>query len=146
MLLGCASAAVGLAQSGRSTQTQKDQVVAAERGFAGAMAKRDHNAFTTFLSSEATFISDAAATQVLRGKAAVAKGWRGLFNDEKAPFSWEPEVVEVLESGSLALSTGPVKNPEGEIISRFTSIWRKESDGQWRVIFDRGCAQCRCAP
>jgi len=48
----------------------------------------------------------------------------------------------VLDSGTLALSTGPVKDPKGEIVARFNSIWRLES-GQWRVIFDKGCPVCK---
>jgi ketosteroid isomerase-like protein len=36
-----------------------------------------------------------------------------------------------------------VKSPTGEVIGRFTSIWRLESDGKWRVIFDRGCPVCK---
>lgn len=54
-----------------------------------------------------------------------------------APFSWEPDQVEVIQSGTLAFSTGPVRNAEGVIVSRFNSVWRLE-DGAWRVLFDKG--------
>jgi len=26
------------------------------------------------------------------------------------------------------------------------NIWRHESDGEWKLIFDRGCPVCDCAP
>jgi ketosteroid isomerase-like protein len=59
-----------------------------------------------------------------------------------APFSWEPEHVEVLASGTLALSSGPVFGRDGTRIGTFNSVWRLEADGRWRVVFDKGCPPC----
>jgi ketosteroid isomerase-like protein len=72
----------------------------------------------------------------------VAAGWKSLFEGAKAPFSWEPERVEVLDSGTLAFSTGPVRDPEGRQIGTFNSIWRREADGHWKIVFDKGCPPC----
>ena len=72
------------------------------------------------------------------GKRKVVEGWAGFFDGPQAPFSWEPDQVEVLESGTLALSTGPVRDPTGKIVARFNSIWRLEPSGRWRVVFDKG--------
>jgi ketosteroid isomerase-like protein len=83
---------------------------------------------------------------VLRGRQAVLSRWRSFFVDAAAPFSWSPEVVEVLESGTPALSTGPVRDPAGRQIGTFNSVWRRDADGKWRVIFDKGCPVCDCAP
>jgi len=105
------------------------------------MARRDHAAFVTFLSEEAVFFTN-RDDQPLRGRKAVADRWKRFFEGPDAPFSWEPTTVEVLDSGTLALSTGPVKDPKGEIVARFNSIWRLES-GQWRVVFDKGCPVCK---
>lgn len=124
-----ASAAPAAAQ-----QTAQEQVFATERAFAATMAARDLQAFSTFIAEEAIFFSG----DMLRGKEAVVAGWAPLYKDAAAPFSWEPDQVEVLESGTLALSTGIVRNPAGESVSRFDSIWRLEADGVWRIIFDKG--------
>lgn len=115
------------------------QVMDAERAFAASMELRDHEAFSLYLSDEAVFF---ASEGVLRGKAAVADGWRRYFETQSAPFSWEPDVVEVLDSGTLALSSGPVRDPEGRVIARFNSIWRREGPGVWRVVFDKGSPVC----
>jgi ketosteroid isomerase-like protein len=101
------------------------------------MAGRDHDAFTSFLSEEAIFFAGQAA---IRGREAVAEAWKPFFDGPQAPFSWEPDIVEVLDSGTLALSSGPVKDPEGNITGTFNSIWRREPDGTWRVVFDKGCS------
>jgi ketosteroid isomerase-like protein len=50
--------------------------------------------------------------------------------------------VQVLESGTLALSTGPVRDPKGKLVGRFSSIWRREAPGVWRIIFDHGSDVC----
>jgi ketosteroid isomerase-like protein len=111
------------------------QVFAAESSFAASMARRDVKAFGALVSPEAVFFSDTAP---LRGKEAVLAAWRKFFVEPKAPFSWRPETVEVLSSGTLALTSGPVHDPAGKLIGTFTSIWRREADGRWRVIFDKG--------
>ena len=115
----------------------EQQVRQAERGFAQTMADRDHKAFRSFLSEEAIFFGPRGA---IRGAEAVAKAWKPLYEGPQAPFSWEPEIVEVLDSGTLAHSSGPVKTPDGKVTGSFNSIWRLESDGTWRVVFDKGCS------
>lgn len=117
----------------------KEVVMDAERSFADAFAKRDVAAFASHLSAEAVFFSSPDGTRVLRGKNAIADGWKRMIESPKPPFSWAPETAEVLDSGTLAMTTGPVRDESGKVTSRFTSVWRLEPDGRWRVIFDRGC-------
>jgi ketosteroid isomerase-like protein len=117
------------------------QVRDAENGFAATMAARDLKAFESFLADEAVFFGQEA----LRGKAAVVAGWKSFYEKPQAPFSWRSESVEVLDSGRLAHSSGPVLNPKGERVGTFNSIWRREGDGRWKVVFDKGCDVCNCA-
>jgi len=107
-----------------------------ERAFAQTMADRDHAAFTRFLATEAVFF---AGPRALRGRDAVASAWKPFYDGPVAPFSWAPETVAVLDSGRLALSSGPVHDPAGRRIATFTSIWRQEAPGVWRIVFDKGC-------
>ncbi|MDB5967900.1 MAG: hypothetical protein JWQ90_350 [Hydrocarboniphaga sp.] len=116
------------------------EVFASERAFAKTMADRDHAAFTVFLADDAVFFS---GDEVLRGKAAVAAAWKPLYTKPNAPFSWEPKRVEVLDSGDLALSTGPVIGADGKTVATFNSIWRREAPGRWRVVFDKGSDVCQ---
>lgn len=110
-------------------------VEAREIAFAKTMADRDFDAFKAFISNEAIFFN---GNEPLRGKSTVIAGWAPFFEGENAPFSWQPDTVEALDSGQLALSSGPVYSTTGEVVGRFNSIWRKEADGQWRVVFDKG--------
>jgi ketosteroid isomerase-like protein len=119
----------------------KQQVADTERAFARTMADRNHAAFVTFLSDEAIFFT---STKPLRGRQEVADFWKRFYEKPDAPFSWTPETVEVLDSGTLALSTGPVFDPAGKNVATFTSIWRLEAPGVWRIIFDKGNDVCDC--
>jgi ketosteroid isomerase-like protein len=114
------------------------QVREAEIAFAKTMADRDVRAFETFLADDAVFFGQTA----LRGKAAVVNAWKGFFDGAEAPFSWRPEIVEVLETGELALSSGPVFDPQGKQTATFNSIWRRAADGRWKVVFDKGTCVC----
>jgi len=118
-----------------------DQVRAAETAFAKTMADRDHAAFMSHLADEAVFFG---SRSVARGKEAVAAQWKPLFEGKEPPFSWGPKEVEVLDSGTLGISSGPVFGPDGKQSSTYNSIWRLESDGRWRIIFDKGCPPCDC--
>jgi ketosteroid isomerase-like protein len=115
------------------------QVRAAETAFAQSMADRDLAAFEAHVAGEAVFFGGKGP---LRGKDAVVAAWKRFFEGPDAPFSWEPETVEVLDSGTLALSSGHVRDPQGKPIGVFNSVWRLESDGKWRVIFDKGGDYC----
>jgi len=84
----------------------REQVFAAERAFAAAMADRSLSAFAAHVADEAIFFTGAVP---LRGKYEVVSGWARFFETAAAPFSWEPDQVEVLQSGNLALSTGLVR-------------------------------------
>lgn len=130
----------GSARAGTATLDDlASQVRAAETAFAATMAARDHDAFGAFLAEETIFFSNSGP---LRGAAAVKDAWRRFFSAPAAPFSWRPETVEVLDSGTLALTAGPVFDPQGKHVADFQTIWRLEPDGKWRVVFDRGNDVC----
>lgn len=118
-----------------TSMSVREQVLTAERAFAASMARRDLAAFAAFIDEEAIFFSDA---EPLRGKSRIVEWWSRYFESKAAPFSWEPDEVEVLPSGALAFSSGPVRAPGGEVVARFNSIWRLQSPGVWKVVFDKG--------
>ncbi len=117
------------------------QVTDTERAFAKTMADRDQAAFAAFLAPDTIFF---AGPKALRGKQAVVDAWKRFYDGPAAPFSWKPETVEVLDSGTLALSSGPVFDPSGKHVATFTSIWRMETPGVWRIVFDKGNEVCDC--
>jgi ketosteroid isomerase-like protein len=106
------------------------------------MADRDFAAFSEFIAPDAVFFS---GPEPRRGKQQVVDFWKRFYDKPEAPFSWRPEQVEVLDSGTLALSSGPVFNPSGKQFATFQSIWRLDAPGRWRIVFDKGNPECDCA-
>ena len=116
LLAACLMLAAAAGNAGDSNQDLRKQVMAAERAFVATMKARDFEAFTRFVADEAIFFSPQGN---LRGKQAIVKGWRPYYDKPQAPFSWEPEEVEVVESGTLAYSGGPIYDPTGRKIGLF---------------------------
>lgn len=135
-LAGCATQPAATATS---NEVLREQVRRTEIAFAKTMADRDLAGFSSFLAEETVFFSPKAT----HGRKAVTEGWARFYQGPKAPFSWAPAEVEVLASGNLAISSGPVFDPDGKPFAQFMSIWRQESPGVWKIIFDKGC---NCPP
>ena len=140
VLLALASLSLAYAQQRPSTAA--DEVRAAETAFAKSMADRNLAAFTALLADEAVFWGGKG---VNRGKAAVVADWKRFFDGAAAPFSWTPADVEVLPSGNLGFTSGPVFDPKGNRIGTFNSVWQRQPDGSWKIVFDKGCPPCECA-
>ncbi len=137
---GCATAPTP-ATFAMSNAELARQVADTERAFAKSMADRDLAAFASFIASDAVFFTGPTP---LRGREAVVDRWKRFYEKPQAPFSWAPDKVEVLDSGTLALSSGPVYDPSGKNFATFTSIWRLEAPGVWRIVFDKGSENCDC--
>ena len=140
LIVALVSCGVASATAADSLEALAAKVRARETAFAKSMADRDHAAFASFVAEEALFVG----RELLRGRKAVAEGWKPFFEGPKAPFSWQPDRVEVVQSGTLAFSTGPVFDPEGKRTGTYNSTWRLEPDGEWRIVLDNGCPPCSC--
>lgn len=111
----------------------------AERAFAARA--RDvgvRDAFLQFLTADAVmFLPDPVVAH------------EGLVNRPSVPFAdesltWEPRLGDVAASGELGWLTGPSLFAAGKGSDRaprhstYLSLWKRQSDGTWRVIVDVG--------
>ena len=110
------------------------EVKAAENAFAKSMADRRFDHFSDFVAEDAVF----NGREVQIGRAAVLKTWKAYFDAAKPPFSWAPDAVAPTADLHHAISTGLVHDAAGKLIGRFTTIWRKDTDGHWRAVADQG--------
>jgi ketosteroid isomerase-like protein len=118
-----------------------DDVRCREIGFSKAAESRDAESFSSFIDDDARFVSNS----VTSGPKAITEAWAGFFADDGPLIKWRPQFVEVLKDGKLALTRGPyrmiAKDPEGNTVEgwgTFNSIWRRQDDGEWKVVFDAG--------
>ena len=42
-------------------------------------------------------------------------------------------------------SPAGVYDPQGKLFACFSSIWRQEAPGQWKIVFDRGTGPQECS-
>jgi ketosteroid isomerase-like protein len=63
----------------------------------------------------------------------------------KAPpigFKWAPAFGDIAQAGDLGWDTGPVvfdtADPNKKRHGMFFSVWKKQSNGEWRVVLDMG--------
>jgi ketosteroid isomerase-like protein len=110
-----------------------ESVRQSEIAFAKAFADRDRDRFFKFVLDDATFLGPFAA---LEGKEKIAGRWSRFFESKEAPFSWTPERVETNAAGTIGLSTGPVFDAKGAQSGNYSSIWLKQADGSWKILFD----------
>lgn len=133
-------AALIFAVSGALADVSMD-VRCQEIAFSRSVENKDIESFKSFLDSDARFVG----RSVDKGPDEIATAWAVFFSDDGPAIKWRPQFVEVLEDGSLALTRGPYRmidqdedgNPT-EYWGTFNSIWRKNANGEWRVVFDAG--------
>jgi ketosteroid isomerase-like protein len=114
-----------------------------EIAFSQSAEQKDIGSFRSFLDSDARFVGGV----VTRGPDDIVAAWQPFFTDGGPTIKWRPQFVEVLDDGELALTRGPYRmiaeDPDGNRVEHwgtFNSIWRKNTDGDWHVIFDAGNA------
>lgn len=135
LLVVCLAAAAIAGVLRRVPHDEREEVRAHELALAATMAARDFDGFAELLAGDAVLIGKGGAW---RGKPAIMRAWRRLYDGDQAPFAWMPDMVEVAGSGTLGYASGPVFAPDGRETGTFHSVWRLEAPGRWRLVFARG--------
>lgn len=114
--------------------TPEEEVRLAELAFAKAFVDRDADKFFGMLTEDAVFLGPG---NTLKGRKAVTEGWGPLLKSPKPGFTWGPDRVVISGGGTLGLSYGPLYDFEtGRNVGYYSSVWQKQADGSWKVIFD----------
>jgi ketosteroid isomerase-like protein len=110
-----------------------------EADFAADVAKHGHEAFLAYFAEDGVELVDGGGIDT---KDAMRKQppW-----PEGTSLTWTPVKAEMSASGDLGYTYGnyvyTAKNKEGKLVAnygKYTSIWRKQKDGQWKVVVDMG--------
>ena len=142
-------AVAGLLETARPARAQSThaaeaaQIMKADADFAQAVAGKDRARFLSFLAEVTTF--NGGSPSELHGRDAVMKEWNDFFTPDGPTLSWTPARGEVVGAGDLGYTTGQSlfrgKGPDGKTVERrgeYLTVWRKQRDGSWKVIFDTG--------
>lgn len=120
-----------------SERTQNRRaLVEMEHAFAKAAAtKGTRDAFLEFLADDGIIFQPGP----VNGK----KFWSER-QPRKGLLSWEPIFADVSRAGDLGYTTGPWEfRPNGPddppvAFGQYFTIWKKQGDGSWRAVLDRG--------
>jgi ketosteroid isomerase-like protein len=119
------------------------QIVKADAEFARAVAERNRDRFLSFIADVTTFAGGSA--NELRSKDAVWKEWSEFFLPAGPTLTWTPTKGEVIGAGDIGYTTGRAvlraRGADGKVSERHTqyiTVWKKQGDGSWKVIFDTG--------
>lgn len=114
-----------------------------ELSFAQSVADHDAAAFAAHVHPGAVF--GAKRAQPERGRDAIVQGWTGIVAGKKLKLLWYPTMVAIGGEPGIAYSSGPALYeslaPDAKqrySLGGFQSIWHKDADGVWRVLFDDG--------
>jgi ketosteroid isomerase-like protein len=73
------------------------------------------------------------------------KAWGDFFAKNGPTLTWAPTRAQVIGAGDVGVTTGSAvyqsKRPDGTVEERhseYLTVWRKQKDGSWKVIFDTG--------
>ena len=107
-------------------------VVAAERAFAADGAKRGWAAaFRSYAAPDAIMLNP----DPINAHESLAK----IPGDGETTLDWRPAYAGISRSGDFGFTTGPflIRGLEG-VVGHYFTVWRLQSDGTWKWIFDAG--------
>ena len=120
-----------------------------EIGFSKSVETQDVALFASFIDADARFVSNV----VTHGPEAIAAAWSVFFTESGTTIKWRPQFVQVLETGTLALTRGPYRmvtnTDQGKMMEHwgtFNSVWRLQENGEWKVVFDAGSPASEAPP
>jgi ketosteroid isomerase-like protein len=119
---------------GASASDAADAALAADGDFAAMSAESGQRAaFEEHLADDAI---------VFRPGAVAAREWFATHEEGTGRLDWTPSAAASDCSGEWAVTTGPwiYTNPDGDetAAGHYLSIWRRDPDGDWRVVLDNG--------
>jgi ketosteroid isomerase-like protein len=131
------------AQAPSDLKAAGDQLVKSDAAFAQSVAEKNRDKFLSFVADVTTF--NGGTANELHGRDAVMKAWGDFFAPNGPTLSWTPIRGEVIGAGDVGYTTGRSifrqKDPNGKVTERrgqYVTIWRKQTDGSWKVVFDTG--------
>lgn len=118
-------------------------LVEAERAFARLSVERGvRESFLTYFADDGVaFLPNLINAKKAYGSLPVLTG------KPEATLNWTPVFGDISAAGDLGYSTGPVVRSDNTAENRpvrhslYFSIWKKQANGEWRVVLDLGVGQ-----
>ena len=113
-----------------------------EADFMKAASERGEEGYMSYYAEDAIEVPN--GREAIHGKTSIAKTM-GFLNDKNNHLTWTPVDAGISESGDLGWTSGTYEfrsvDKEGKPTvehGKYTSIWKKQPDGSWKVVLDMG--------
>jgi ketosteroid isomerase-like protein len=121
-------------------ESLKTEVMQAEKEFNDVAEEEGiAKAFAAFAAENAVI---QRRGELIKGQAAIASWYENNSNPD-ATLSWEPDFIDVSQSGDLAYTYGKFEfsypDSTGTKITSsgtFHSVWKRQADGSWKFVWD----------
>lgn len=129
----------------RAGLDSEQQLLDADRAFAKAVTERRLQGWMDFMADDAARMEKLGG-KFIKGKEAIRKADTALFADPKRRLVWDPVDAHLyadqksgITSGRYQLfRTGDDGKETIQATGSYFTGWRKQPDGNWKVIFDTG--------
>ncbi|HXJ85619.1 MAG TPA: DUF4440 domain-containing protein [Candidatus Binatia bacterium] len=113
-----------------------------EAEFMKAAAEKGSQGYMSYYADDAVEVPNGAP--LIAGKLEIAKGM-GFLDNKDNRLEWTPVGADISASGDLGYTYGNYQfhskdkegNPQVQY-GKYTSIWKLQKDGGWKVILDMG--------
>lgn len=131
-----------LAAPGVFAQSPAAALMEADKAFDRDTAARGLEGWMSWFAEDARI---EGATDVIAGKPALREVYSKMFAQREFRIHWWPVSADISEDGTLGYTFGRAsiswRDEKGELQkreSRYTTLWRKQKDGTYKVVFDMG--------
>jgi Domain of unknown function (DUF4440) len=121
----------------------QDQLFAADRGFAHAVADSGAPAWNARLANDVAKPGNGGLI-LLRGKVPVAAEDKAIFADPSQLLVWEPTDAVAYADRVTGVTVGRYamvrRSARSDTLARgrYLTLWRRQSDGRWKILLDTG--------
>jgi ketosteroid isomerase-like protein len=120
-----------------------DALLAADREFDAQTAEHGVDGWVSYFAEHGSMHLSSGGTVV--GHEAIRELMAPFFDDASNSLRWQPESAEILIPGLLGYTRGSYESrsrgDDGETVAAhgtYVSLWKKQDDGIWKVVFDTG--------
>ena len=113
-----------------------------EADFMKAAAEHGSQGYLSYYADDSVELPNGGP--IIQGKVNIAKGMRFLDQKDNR-LTWTPVGADISTSGDLGYTYGTFefrsKDKDGKLVvdtGKYTSIWKKQKDGSWKVVLDMG--------
>jgi len=127
-----------------SPKATADTLKQLEAEFMKAAAEKGSQGYMSYYADDAVEVPNGGP--LIHGKAEIAKGI-GFLDDKNNRLIWTPVAADMSASSDLGYTYGTYefhsRDKDGKPVidyGKYTSIWKLQKDGSWKVVLDMGNA------